>query len=487
LSAPRSQRPITLVKHGPSRRKTPRQGMPAHGLAELVSALERIAAFDHSVSIPDLGSVFRFDPTKPLGQDQCQLAQAYGVRFAWPSTNGTTPLNSMALMAVVSPGDTVLVQRDCHTSVFAPFIHLGLRPVYLAPPYAADLGVNLGVTPEQLRRALDEHPDTKAVFLTYPNYFGVATDIAACARVVLGRDIPLIVDAAHGAYLRFHPALPSPAEASGATIVTQSTHKTCSALSQGSLALFNDERVVSRFYEVVNQLGFVSTSFSYVILQSIILAVFQLQMEGEALLGRAIEMSEELRAAINQIDGLTCFGLAQRRAGFTALDPLRITVDVSQLGLTGFAVEETLIRDFNIYPELATLTNVLFLFTLADDPDAGRRVLRALHAVARGGVRRPAPRQFPLPPTPRQLCLPRASFFGRLRRGVPVQAAIGLPSAETIATYPPGSPIIVVGEEITREVVAFLQEVHAQGGVLKGASDPTLTTISVVDAPDPGR
>jgi len=453
------------------------------GFLEVVRDFERIARYDHSVSVPELGSLFHFDPDKPLGKDQQHLAEVYGVPFAWPSTNGTTTINVMALMAVTWPGDVVLCQRDSHISVFAPMIHLGLRPLYLSPPYSSQLGINFGVTPQQLRQTLDQHPGVRAVFLTYPNYFGVATDIQACARVVQERGIPLIVDSAHGAYFRFHPALPLAAEETGATIVTQSTHKTCIALSQGSLALFNDEQVFNRFYEVVNQLGFVSTSFSYVILQSIMLAVLQLELQGEALLGRAIEVCEWVRAEINRIDRLHSFGQEQAQEGFVAFDPLRVTVDVSQLGLTGFAVEDMLIRDCRIYPEMATLKNVLFLFTLADDWSTGRRVVEALRAIAR----RPRGYQYvpdlPLPQVPRQLFLPRDAFYSQYRRRVSVKEAIGLPSAETIATYPPGSAIIVAGEEITYEIVEFLQAVKGYGGVLKGASDPDFATIQVLETP----
>jgi arginine/lysine/ornithine decarboxylase len=458
-----------------------RAGEPLNDIAQLADDFTRIAQYDHSVSIPELGSLFRFDPMTHLGKDQQRLAEMYGVPFAWPSTNGTTSLNTMALMTLVSPGDTILCQRDSHVSIFAPMIHLGLRPVYLQPPFSYRLGINLGVTPDQLCEALDQHPEIRAVFLTYPNYFGIATDIQACARVVHERGIPLIVDAAHGAHFQFHPELPISAEETVATIVTQSTHKTCTALSQGSLALIKDESVIDRWYDVVNHLGFVSTSFSYPILQSIMLAVLQLELQGETLLGRAMEVSAWVRSEVNTIDGLYCFGVERAQAGFVALDPLRVTVDVSGLGRTGFMIEDILIREFRIYPELATLNHVLFLFTLVDDWDEGRRVIEALSAIRRSEGRGRATYDLHPPNIPRQCLLPRDVFYSKQLRRLPVREAIGRISAETIATYPPGSPVIVAGEEVTDDHVAFLHAVEAHGGVLKGASDPHLTTMVIVD------
>lgn len=456
---------------------------PFAGFFDMVEALSRAAQYDHSVSVPQLGSVFRYDPSSPLGADQQLIAEVYNVPFAWPSTNGTTALNVMALMTLAGPGDKVLYQRDSHVSVFAPTIHLGLQPVYIQPAFDRQLGISLGVTAEQIRQQLDLHPDIRAVFLTYPNYFGIATDIYSCAELLRERNIPLIIDSAHGSHFRFHPRLPLSAEATGAQIVTQSTHKTCIALSQGSLALFNDLGIVERFYEVVNHLGFVSTSFSYLILQSTILSIVQLYSQGEALLGTALEASDWVRHEINSIDGLWSFGqeVAGTRPGFKTLDPLRVTVDVSQLGVTGFEFEEQLIEQFNIYPEMATLQHVLFLFTLADNRQAGEQVVGALRELVAKTQQRQPIALLALPDIPRQICLPREVFFGQKRRRLPVAEALGLPSAETIATYPPGSAIVVAGEEITGEVVEFLQRSRSCGGVLKGASDPSFSTVLVMD------
>lgn len=449
-------------------------------LAQMVSQFRDVARFDHSVSVPELGSLFYFNEANALGQMQQGIANIYQSPFAYLTTNGTTSLNVLALMAVAQPGDTVLCQRDSHVSIFAPMILTGLEPVYVEPTFDPGLGINLGVTSTQLQQALRANPEVKAVFLTYPNYFGIATDINACARIVAQRNIPLIIDSAHGAHFGFHPGFPLPAHQTNAAIVTQSTHKTCTALSQGSLALFNDLSLVSRFYELVNQLGFISTSFSYIILASVVMAVLQLHEHGSDLLEHALGVAGKVRQGINDIEGLFCFGLESRRAGFVAFDPLRVTVDVSRLGVTGFAVEQLLIDEFQIYPEMATLQHVLFLFTHADDMAGGQRVIQSLQQIAgRFNIVESLPTP-PSPPTPPQHYPPRPVFFHRQKQAVPVSKSIGATSAETIACYPPGSAVIVAGEEITPEIIAFLTETRRRGGVLKGASDPNFQTIKVL-------
>ena len=154
-------------------------GLPK-GYLQMLDDFEKIGRYDHSMSVLELGSLFSYDPQTALGRTQSFLARAYGVPFVWPSTNGTSILNILALMSTTAPGDKVLLQRDSHVSVYSAIVHQGLEPVYLKPNYAKDLSLPLGVTVEGLEAALDEHPDLRAVFLTYPNYYGIATDLAGC-------------------------------------------------------------------------------------------------------------------------------------------------------------------------------------------------------------------------------------------------------------------------------------------------------------------
>jgi len=455
------------------------QGLPK-GYLQMLDDFEKVGRYDHSMSVLELGSLFSYDPHTALGHTQDYLTETYGVKFVWPSTNGTSVLNIMALMTTTNPGDKVLLQRDSHVSVYSAIIHHSLHPIYLQTAYASDLGLPLGVTVEQLESALTLHPDIEAVFLTYPNYYGIATDIEACAAFLQKRGVRLIIDSAHGAHYRFHPNLPLSAEQTSASLITQSQHKTCSTLSQGSLALFNDEKLVQPFYEWANLGGFVSTSFSFIILQSLVLGVMQLQRQGRQLLQQAMEACLWARGEINQIKGLCAFGAEAVRPGFKELDPLRITVDVSGLGVSGFEVAERLSKEFHIYPELSTFQNVLLMFSLIDDLRVVKRVTNALSKIAQdtqGHFKQP---RIELPPLPPMRIMPRQAIHQRPRKSLRLEEAIGQISAETISAYPPGSAIIVGGEEITSEAIEFLQAVKQQGGILKGASSASFDTIQIL-------
>ena len=158
--------------------------------------------------------------------------------------------------------------------------------------------------------------------------------------------------------------MPKGAEDLGADLVTQSTHKVASALAQGSLLLVGNEAFIEPLYEHVNELGLVSTSFSYPILASVELGIRQLVEEGEALWSTALTRARGIPECVSQPAG--CHMLRSRTrgqaSGFQDMDATRVTLDVSRTGLTGFEFERQLNRE-RIYPEMATLQHVLFLVT----------------------------------------------------------------------------------------------------------------------------
>ena len=201
------------------------------------------------------------------------------------------------------------------------------------------------------------------VFLTSPNYFGIVGELGPIIALAHERGLPVVVDAAHAPHFHFCEAMPRGAEDLGADLVTQSTHKVASALAQGSLLLVGNETFIEPLYEHVNELGLVSTSFSYPILASVELGIRQLVEEGETLWSTALNARR-----CSGVPVATCrmsrvsVASTQDKPGFQDMDATRVTLDVSRTGLTGFEVERQLNRE-RIYPEMATVQHVLFLVT----------------------------------------------------------------------------------------------------------------------------
>jgi arginine decarboxylase len=427
-----------------------------------------------------LGSLFDRDSDKPLHRLKRRLADAYGARWCFPSTNGTTILNILALLSACPVGGRVLVNRDAHSSVTAALIHGGFEPVYLAPEYDPELGLSTGPAQGRFDELLSRER-VDCVFVTSPNYFGIVGDIAGIIERAHARAIPVVVDAAHAPHFHFCSALPVGAEDLGADLVAQSTHKVATALSQGSLLLLNNPRFIDALYEHVNELGFVSTSFSYPILASLELGVQQLVDEGEEIWRRTVERAERFRRELQVLSNITCFGRERiSSAGFRDLDSTRITVDVSRTGLTGFDVERRLNREW-IYPEMATLRHLLFLLTPGTTENDLQRLFASLGQIDCAGHGRPL-RSFPLPPpVPQMAVIPRAAKYSP-KCAVPLRDAVGRVAGETISAYPPGAPVIAAGEIVSPEVIDYLRCLKESGAALRGAADQHFETLRVLSS-----
>lgn len=446
--------------------------------AEGTRLLKGAFQLDHSTSVSELGSLFVPTGDQPVQRMKRRLADAYGVAWSFPSTHGTTALNILSLLSACRPEGRVLVSRDAHSSVIAAMVHGGFEPVYVVPGYDARLGVSLGPTVAAFREMLDREA-IDCVCLTSPNYFGIVGELGEIVALAHARGLPVVVDAAHAPHFHFCSGLPIAAEDVGADYVAQSTHKVATALSQGSLLLLNDASRIESLYEQVNELGLVSTSFSYPILASLELGVRQLVHEGERIWSQTIDRAESFRSDCRTLPGIACFGREEAtQPGFLDLDRTRVTIDVRNTGLSGFEVARRL-GHHGIYPEMATLQHVLFLFT----PGTRDQDLEQLFGVLKEAIEHEATSRpvtiLPPPPLPERGCLPRVARFSP-KHVVPVEAAIGSVSGETIATYPPGVPIITAGERVSAEVVEYLRHMRHHGSVLKGASDPRFDTIKVL-------
>lgn len=448
----------------------------------LVASLLQLAGYlDDSVSTDPLGSLFDRTTASPVNHMRAAIAAAYRVPDVMLGTTGTSALNAAVMMTLGREGHPILVGRDSHVSINAGVVQSGARPLYYAPPFHDDAGVLLPAHPADIEPILDAHRDITSVVITYPTYHGLAGDLDGIVSLCHGRGVRVFVDEAHGPHLAFLRELgfPLAAEAIGADVVTQSTHKVLSALNQASLVLFNDPDLLPR-YEECQAFAYQSTSFSYLLLASLEFAIHQMQDRGVDLWRGAVERADALRERAARIEGVRPMGREiidnQRVLG---LDPTRVTLDVRGTGLTGYQVSDAL-SQHGIVTELASPDVVLFLFSPAVPDDAVDRIGNAIENIA-AGRRAPVTRAPLVPPrVPEQVLTPREAYNRHLRVRLPREQAIGRISAETIGAYPPGQAVIVAGERITAEAVDYLVRVVAEGGHLKRVADDHFRTIQVI-------
>jgi arginine decarboxylase len=226
-----------------------------------------------------------------------------------------------------------------------------------------------------------------------------------------------------------------------------------------------------------------STSQSALLMASLDAARRQLAVHGEALLHEAIAAAARTRARMAKIPGIALVdGQFVGRPGVAGWDPMRLVVDVRGTGCTGYEVADALRRAYDVQPELATHATMVLLLGIAQSPLSLERVAgdldETVKRISREGTRDALVR--PTQALENEMAVsPRDAFLGEAE-AVPVEAAVGRISCESIAGYPPGIPALLPGERITAEAIAYLRELRDAGARLHGASDQSFETITVL-------
>ena len=432
-------------------------------------------------------------PTESILEAQRLAAEAYGADRTYFLVNGSTSGNQCMMMTAVNPGERIAVPRNSHKSMLGGLVMSGAEPVYMQPAVDEALHMDHCVTPESIDRTLQAYPDVKAVYVVSPTYYGVAADLESIARIVHGAGKLLLVDEAWGPHFHFHPGLPESATAAGADLSINSTHKMLSAFSQCAMLHQIGPRVrVDRLEAVLKM--FLSTSPNLPMVASLDVARKQMAVDGPALLSHTIALAQETRRRLNAIDGVYCFGEElQGQPGVFDLDPTKVTITVKDLGYTGYEASEILRRRYNVQVELADLFNVVALFTIGTSQSAADRLVEGVAFLARedrpidifspSGVleRRLRTGSYKLPNIPPMRMLPRQAFLAETE-SVRFKESRGRVCAETISPYPPGIPVISPGEEITPEIIDYLNLELKAGVRMQGPFDNELKTIRVVRA-----
>jgi arginine decarboxylase len=468
-----------------SARETGRFQVPGHkgGLAADPAMVELVGMTGLINDVPSVteGVDIGPEPT-PFQQAQLLAADAWGARRTWFLINGASQGNHATSMALGHMGNEVVVQRNVHSSIIDGLVLNGMRPSFVSPELDPELGIAHGLTPESLAAALDATPNAVAALVVSPTYFGACADVAALAEVAHSRGLPLICDEAWGAHLHFHPDLPPDALASGADLVTSSTHKIVGSLTQAAmLHLGNSDRIdpaiVDRCVSLVE-----TTSPSGLLTGSLDAARRMAAVHGEELLTETLAAIARTREQILQIPGLGILDESMvGRAGIAGWDPLRLSVDVRGTGSTGYRLAKKLFYSHGIDLELYSENVVVGIFGMGEPAETGERLVAALRAAVGELEAEPGPPQEKLAPPPpwgELVMTPREAYLGP-QEVVPFEDAVGRIAAEGLAAYPPGIPNVLPGERLTAETLAYIRESIAHGGYVRGGSDRELKTLRV--------
>jgi arginine decarboxylase len=407
-----------------------------------------------------------------LAEAQLRAAELWGADWCRFCVAGSTHGNQALALAAGQPGRKIVVTRALHRSLLLGLVLAGLDPVWVRPGIDPATGLPGPVPPAAARDALRAHPDACAVFLGDPSYVGTTGDIAAHAAAAHEAGVPLLVDAAWAAHLGFHPDLPPHPLAAGADAMVTSAHKALPAYTQGALVLARAGRLdparLNRAFEATH-----TTSPAGSIVASIDAARALLARDGQELCGALLRAVATARQRLRAVPGLAVLD-------GPGVEPAKLTVLLAGTGAHGHAVEADLIA-VGMPVEMADRDTVIPIVTLADGEAA---VSAFTSELIRAIERHRGPPRAPVPAAawtvaPEVALSPRQAFFAP-NETLPATAAAGRVSAELVAPYPPGVPVLAPGEVITAAALDALRAAQADGVRIAYAADPTLATIQVL-------
>ena len=429
---------------------------------------EHVFNTDLSVSVQVLDSLL--EPHSVIQEAQDLAAQTFGARRTFFLTNGTSTANKVVIQQILGGGGKIIVDQACHKSVHHAVVMNRCEPVYLKSTLHPEFGIYGPVRRNDILHALDEHGDARLLVLTSCTYDGLRYDLKPIIDRAHQVGVKVLVDEAWFAHAYFHPELRPTALESGADYVTQSTHKMLSAFSQASMVHVQDPDFDEfRFRENLNMHA--STSPQYAMIASLDVARKQMAMEGYGRLQQCMQMVRTLRQAVDDTgvfraltrEDLIPVPLASDNI---RLDPTKVTIDISASGFSGREMQIKLFEQYGIQVEKTTYNTVSVLVTLGSTES---KLLRLIHALKQLALQRRkrshAAMSRRLPEFTRLTCLPADAYFADTEE-LPLmdngmlaeKKLVGRTSADEIVPYPPGIPVLVPGQEISAQIVQFLQQ-----------------------------
>lgn len=417
-------------------------------------------------------------PTTVIREAEELAAEAFGAGYAFFMVAGTTSCVQTMILATCQKGDKIILPRNVHRSAINALILCGAVPIYVNPAMNHELGISLGMSIENVERAITENPDAKAIFVNNPTYYGICSNLKAITELAHRYGMKVLVDEAHGTHFYFGNQLPISAMAAGADMASVSMHKSGGSLTQSSFLLTGKNINKDAVRQIINLTQ--TTSGSYLLLASLDLSRKRLALDGERIFDKVNEMAQYARNEINDIGGYyACSRELINNDTIFDYDKTKLSINTLNIGLAGIEVYDILRDEYDIQIEFGDIGNILAYISVGDSYKDIERLVGALSEIARRYGRDKAGMMRHEYISPRVAVTPQKAFYAD-KQPLPIAESSGRISGEFVMSYPPGIPILAPGEEITPEIIEYINYAKEKGCFLTGTQDLKVETIRVL-------
>lgn len=396
------------------------------------------------------------NPESVLRDLESRAAKLWGADSSVISVNGASAGIIATMLALTTEKKKFLVPRNAHRSVINAMVIGGIEPIWYEPTWDARWGTWGAVSPVSARQILStcKAAEVAGMLVVSPTYSGAVSDIASIADSCHFRDIPLLVDEAHGAHFLPDACAPSSAITCGADITVHSLHKTLSGMTQTGMVHIGDSQVCKIDAALVRaQMNLIqSSSPSYPLLLSIEQTIALLETGGKNLLAHLPHLRGRLEDSLSECNR---FEFYTSRFETDALHIFVAARGARAEQLFDFCVER------GVYPEAILGRGVLFLMgigTITEDVADLAKVLIDFHSqhTESGNLADEGVWHFT---EIEQVMTPRQAFMSPSQM-VSLNEAVGRIAAECVAPCPPGIPVCVPGQRIHPEVMNLTSVKH---------------------------
>lgn len=417
-------------------------------------------------------------PVSVIREAEELAAEAFGAKHAFLLVNGTTSAVQAMIMTACKAGEKIIMPRNVHRSAINALIVCGAVPVYVNPGVDHELGIPLGMALDDVKKAIAEHPDAKAVLVNNPTYYGICSNLQEITKLAHDKGMLVLADEAHGTHFYFHDQLPVSAMAAGADMASVSMHKSGGSLTQSSFLLINNDVSEGYTRQIINLTQ--TTSGSYLLLSSLDISRKNLAVNGREIFDKVMKMAQYTRDEINKIGGYYAYS-KELINGDTIFDfdESKLSIHTRHTGLAGIEIYDILRDEYDIQIEFGDIANILAYLSVGDRPFDLERLVAALAEIKRRYEKDPSSLFTYEYIAPEIIQTPQQAFYAE-KETLKLRDAAGRTASEFVMCYPPGIPITAPGERITENIISYIEYCKEKGCFLTGTEDPGVTNINVV-------